>query len=348
MPRLDPRATMAASLFTVNNTSIGVGFGTAALGNHCYNVVTMALQEGFSKFDTAEENDHWYDSASVGQALADYFLVPNDECVYNEDTMAEGVCGRTCSRADLRISTKIPPWKLTSEENIRKSAEESRNELVGFCEEILWDDGNDKLMIPFPLDVYYIHAPTCWKGWHPRCENPPPLMDLQSAWLAMEAVAAIDHSAKRIGISNVSPNELLSLIDFIRKRQETVQGNPPPRLPDVLQAFADPIEPADELRRICRQHNIEFVSYSTLGTQHARRGGKNPVLDSPIIRNIAERLKRSTAEIVLSWALQKNMSVIPRSSEREHIAQLARLLRKDESTFLNEDDMSRIDSMRRI
>jgi diketogulonate reductase-like aldo/keto reductase len=41
------------SLFNVS-TAIGVGFGTAALGSQNYEVTTMALEEGFRKFDTAE------------------------------------------------------------------------------------------------------------------------------------------------------------------------------------------------------------------------------------------------------------------------------------------------------
>jgi diketogulonate reductase-like aldo/keto reductase len=38
--------------------TIGVGFGTAGLGNQCYDVVMMALEMGFRKFDTAEA-DYW-------------------------------------------------------------------------------------------------------------------------------------------------------------------------------------------------------------------------------------------------------------------------------------------------
>ena len=56
----------------VNATTIGVGFGTAALGSNTYSVVTMALAAGFRKFDTAEA-DWWYDQKNVGRAVKDYF-----------------------------------------------------------------------------------------------------------------------------------------------------------------------------------------------------------------------------------------------------------------------------------
>jgi diketogulonate reductase-like aldo/keto reductase len=46
------------------------------------------------------------------------------------------------------------------------------------------------------------------------------------------------------------------------------ETSPPPHIPDVLLAFANPLQPAEELQAICEDHGIEFVSYSTLGTQH--------------------------------------------------------------------------------
>jgi diketogulonate reductase-like aldo/keto reductase len=332
-------SALAASNAT---TMIGVGFGTAALGGACYDVVTMALQVGFRKFDTAEEADWWYDQKAVGRALQDFLVRPQQ-------------CGRTCEMENLLVSTKIPPWSLTSEENIRSNAIASREQLLGFCNDpiLLETTGtayktDTETNVPFPLDVYYIHAPTCWKGWHSRCDDHPPLLDLRSAWLAMEAVVGLDHTARRIGLSNIRPDELLDIVRFVRSRQQNAEssskGSAPPRIPDVVQAYADPIKPAEELRLICRENDIEFVSYSTLGTQH-RSVHENPVLGSPIVKRLAQKHTRSTAEVVLSWALQRGMSVIPRSSKQLHIDELARLL-QEEPTFLDQSDLAEIDSMK--
>jgi len=304
-----------------------VGFGTAALGSSCYNVVTMALKAGFRRFDTAEA-DWWYDQAETGRALQDYFQ--NSDCDGDE----------SCSSCfSLEVSTKIPPWKLWSPENIRGSAAQSRNELLGFCpDQMELDDGQ---VVPYALDIYYIHAPTCWDGWHPRCKDHPPLLPLRESWQAMEAVVGLDRTARRIGLSNVHPNELLDIIHFVEERQKQPTEGAPPRKPDVVQAYADPLHPATELRQICRQYGIEFVSYSTLGTQH--RQGSNPVLGSPMVHRLATKHQRSIAEVVLSWALQHNMSVIPRSSKWAHIQELARLL--DNRRFLDADDMREMDGM---
>jgi diketogulonate reductase-like aldo/keto reductase len=357
---------VSASNVTINS----VGFGTAALGQNCHNVVLMALEAGFRYFDTAEENQYWYNSYSVGTALREYaqqFIetsktndnsdyINDDECVMiDEDMDGQPIClGRNMTPLqafcyEIHISTKIPPWELTSNEHIRSNAAQSRNELVSFC-----DTPNTKM----PLDIYYIHAPACWKGWHTRCDNPPPTLDLRSAWLAMEAVVGIDRSARRIGLSNVREDELLDIIRFVQERQAKGNhndGTAPPRLPDVVQSHADPISSADAIRKICNKYNIEFVSYSTLGTQHIYKSKlqTNPVLTHPIIIELANKYQRSTAEIVLSWAIQNKMSIIPRSSQKEHIIQLARLLPNVEfgptpvtGSFLSSVDLARVDELR--
>lgn len=69
------------------------------------------------------------------------------------------------------------------------------------------------------------------------------------------------------------------------------------------------------------------------------------MLGSPIVLSIAHKHGRSTAEVVLSWALQRGMSVIPRSSNKNHIRQLSRLL-GDNPGFLDKSDMQQVDSMK--
>lgn len=320
---------------------IGVGFGTAALGQACFDVVKMALEAGFRKFDTAEA-DWWYDQNAVGRALQDFAFqhsyLEDDECVMihqdpesKQPTCVDAAMSNLCQQ--LEISTKIPPWELTSQEHIRANAKHSRNVLLGFCDDLM-----DQKK---PLDVYYIHAPTCWPGWHPRCDKHPPLMDLRSSWQAMEAVVALDGSTKRIGLSNVHPNELLDIINFVKERESS---DVTARKPDAIQIFSDPIQPAEEMRIICEEHDIEFVSYSTLGTQH-RSTNENPVLGSPVVQELAQKYQRSIAEVVLSWALQHGMSVIPRSSKKNHIQELANLL-GDNPGFLDAADMARMDGLK--
>ncbi len=301
---------------------IGLGFGTAGLGENVFNSVSLALEAGFRKFDTAEA-DWWYDQGRVGEALEHFFLPElSQECIVDREEVS---CPSFCANKGLEISTKIPPWELTSIENIRKRASESRDVLVGFCDDY---EAQDATIIDidsdtgvgggakYPLDVYYIHAPECWDGWHPRCNGVKNTLPLRQAWLGMEAVV-FDQNAKRIGLSNIWPQQLLDIIRFVKEREEQIKLDgygvgsggsdsdtsdastpmPMPRIPDVIQIYADPLRPADELQKICEEHGIEFVSYSTLGTQHSMRGGGNPVLGNEHIQNIAKKYDRSTAEV---------------------------------------------------
>ena len=311
---------MSSLALNATTSVIDVGFGTAALGGNSYQIVQLALQAGFTKFDTAEA-DWWYDQKNVGRGLKDYF-----------ESSSSSEQQQDCQ--SLEISTKIPPWSLFSIENIRQQASNSRMELVGFCQSSLEDD--DSML---PLDVYYIHAPKCWKGWHNRCTDAPPALPMLELWKGMEAVIQ-DGSAKRIGLSNVRPEDLIKLIQDVQDRQ--AQGDSFARVPDVLQAYADPIRPAKELRQICKDHGIEFVSYSTLGTQH-RNVAQNPVLNAPAVQQLSAKYGRSVAEIVLSWARQRDMSVIPRSTNPRHISELARLL--TDPLILEAEDLELIDAM---
>ena len=302
-----------------------VGFGTGGLmGSACHDSVTAALKSGFRRFDTAE-TELWYDQETVASALKKYFA--------SEDTDI------SAWPPVINISTKIPPWELTSVKNIRERASASREHLVGFC------DAPNQL--PYPLDTYYIHAPDCflWKGWHPLCDNPPQIIPLHEAWLGMEAVVGLDKSARRIGLSNITPSQLKGIIQFVEERNHMGNTAPPPRLPDVVQSYADPLHPSRELRTICRHHGIEFVSHSTLGYRHVVtfQSKGNPVLNHPIVREISRKIGKSEILIVLMWAMQSGMSVIPRSSNRSHISELALLL--NEPPVLSAQDVELIDNI---
>ena len=361
---------------------IGIGFGTAGLGkgSSTYFAITEAFHNGFRKFDTAEESDYWYDPQTVGTTLESLIdlewmnantdtntdtdtnkIKKKDENNDEKDTCNQSNQNNPCWKERLQVSTKIPPWELTTAANIRSRAKASRDQLVGFCPDLHNGSG---LSIPYPLDIYYIHAPSCWDNWHTRCHGigDDDTMSLKEVWRAMEEIVFVDKVALRIGLSNVNEYELLDLIHDVENRMRLYEKEhtsnirrhnahyytpTPPRMPDVLQSYADPLHPATKLRAICKQYNIEFVAYSTLGTQHEMTytQSKNPVLSHPNVQLLANRYNRSTAEVVLSWAMSKGMSVIPRSGKKHHIQQLSKMLDEENRQFLNHNDLQLIDGM---
>jgi diketogulonate reductase-like aldo/keto reductase len=81
-----------------------IGFGTAALGDSCFSAVTWALEHGFRKFDTAEENEYWYDATCVGSALRSFF----QQLQQTQDCANDAICVESWP-PNIFIDTKIPP-----------------------------------------------------------------------------------------------------------------------------------------------------------------------------------------------------------------------------------------------
>lgn len=134
-------------------------------------------------------------------------------------------------------------------------------------------------------------------------------------------------------------------------------GKAPP--PAVIQNFMDPLHPDTAVRALCAEAGIAYYSYSSLGFQHSNSsGGGNPVLGSSVIKVIAQKHGVSAARVVLSWALQSGVGVLPRSATPAHISDNATLLRQQCSgadgdgggdgslaVLLTAEDMAAIDAL---
>ena len=64
--------------------------------------------------------------------------------------------------------------------------------------------------------------------------------------------------------------------------------------PHLVQSWMDPLQQARPLRRVCREHGIQFQAYSSLGTQH--HVGINPVLRHPVLNALAQEIGKSVAQ----------------------------------------------------
>ncbi len=120
----------------------------------------------------------------------------------------------------------------------------------------------------------------------------------------------------------------------------------------VIQNWMDPLRQDREVREWAEEMAALYTSYSTLGGQwtwHQPGVQGNPVLSHPTIERIAAKHQVSPVLAVLSWALQEKVSVIPRSSKKKHIAELAAGLLPDGEgairTFLDEEDMDAVREM---
>ena len=69
--------------------------------------------------------------------------------------------------------------------------------------------------------------------------------------------------------------------------------------------------------------------------------GWNPVLTHPVLKRIARKAGRSVASVVLSWAVQSDVGVIPSSRNRAHIEESA----TTKLGFLSKAEMRAIDNL---
>ena len=157
------------------------------------------------------------------------------------------------------------------------------------------------------LDLYIIHWPQGGPTW---------------AWPGMEQAAERGY-ARSIGISNFSLQEVDELLAIAGRR------------PVVNQVQFSAFEYRRSLLEACHQRGIALEGYSSLGT------GKH--LDDPTVAEIAERLGRTPAQVLLRWCLQHDVIVIPKSTHRERIEENGALFDFE----LSESDLSELDALDR-
>jgi diketogulonate reductase-like aldo/keto reductase len=133
------------------------------------------------------------------------------------------------------------------------------------------------------VDLYIIHWPADGATW---------------AWPGMERARERGHT-RSIGISNFSAREVDELLGVASVA------------PAVNQVQFSPFKYRRGLLEHCDSHGIVLEAYSPLGTgRHLRHA---------TVQEIAQRLGRTPAQVLLRWALQLGLPVIPKSTHRERI-----------------------------
>ena len=85
--------------------------------------------------------------------------------------------------------------------------------------------------------------------------------------------------------------------------------------PQVIQVECHPFYPQDELRKITEKADIRIMSWYPLGG----KGNTKELLDSEIVKEIALKHNKSTAQVVLKWHNQMGFITIPGSKNVDHI-----------------------------
>lgn len=168
--------------------------------------------------------------------------------------------------------------------------------------------------------MYLIHFPIALKYVDPTVRYPPGWKDennkvvpikapLHETWAAMEQLQE-EGLAKSIGVSNYNGQSVIDLLRYARIP------------PAVLQIEHHPYLTQEGLVKLCNDHNIAITAYSSFGPQSFlelkfKKAQDAPLLfEHPTISKISQAHNKSPAQVLLRWATQRGVAVIPKSNNQ--------------------------------
>jgi len=129
---------------------------------------------------------------------------------------------------------------------------------------------------------------------------------------------------RSIGVSNYTETHMKELIEECDV------------LPHVQQIELHPHYQQTELVKYCQEMGIHVQAYSSLG----QAGEYSPLFQSDVVREIAKQHDKSPAQVLLRWGLQHGYSVLPKSTNPDHIRENI-----DLDFYLTAEDMDALDGL---
>ncbi|XP_035761868.1 9,11-endoperoxide prostaglandin H2 reductase isoform X2 [Neolamprologus brichardi] len=139
-------------------------------------------------------------------------------------------------------------------------------------------------------------------------------------WRALEELYK-EGVCRAIGVSNFLVHHLEQL-----KEDCTV-------IPHVNQVEYHPFQQPNHLIQYCRQEGIVFEGYSPLA--------KGQVFNNPTVLQIAEKHRRTPAQICIRWSIQNGVVTIPKSTKKKRIQENCEVF----GFQLEDEDMAALGSL---
>lgn len=167
------------------------------------------------------------------------------------------------------------------------------------------------------VDLYLIHAPWPWNdiGSNHKIGN-------QKVWKAMEEIYKSGR-AKAIGVSNFNVADLKNIFKIASVKPVV----------DQIQYYVGYTEP--NITKFAKDNHILVEAYSPLAT--------GDLLNSPVIKTMAEKYGVSTPQIALRFIIQNDVLPLPKGIEPEHIKQNTKL-----DFEISDDDMKALNTLRDV
>lgn len=272
-----------------------VGLGTWKIAaNDCATRVYEAIQAGYRLLDCACD---YGNEQQVGEGL--------------KRAIAEGIV----KREEVFVTSKL--WNtFHARENVRAA-----------CEKTLADLGLDY------IDLYLIHFPISLKHVPIETRYPPewiydPAKDgdkltfedvtIRETWEAMEELHAAG-LAKNIGVANFNCSLLMDVLKYAKVK------------PAVNQVELHPYLQQPKLVEFCHRFDIAMTAYSSFGGQSYVELNFDSAINNPsllqhdTITKLGKKHGKSPAQVLLRWAVQQNIAVIPKTSNPKRLAENADL-----------------------
>lgn len=157
------------------------------------------------------------------------------------------------------------------------------------------------------LDLYLIHMP---------------FGDYYGAWRAMEEFYNAGQ-IRAIGVCNFEPDRLMDLCYNVKV------------LPAVNQVETHPYTQQTEAVKIMQSFGIQTEAWGPLAE------GMNGLFTDPVLSAIGRKYKKTAAQVVLRWHLQRGVIAIPKSVHKERMVENFSIT----DFMLSEEDMAHIASM---
>lgn len=135
------------------------------------------------------------------------------------------------------------------------------------------------------LDLYLIHQP---------------FGDIYGSWRAMEELYK-EGRIKAIGVSNFQPDRIMDLIIH-----NTV-------VPAVNQIETHPFCQQLEPQKFLQKNNVQIESWGPFAE------GKKNIFQNELLLSLAAKYKKSVAQVILRWLIQRRVVIIPKSVHKERI-----------------------------